>query len=53
MDPEKIDQAEAGTYKGQIKYTVEGVSNHQEFIIDMECVIQPLFTIDVTHALFA
>ncbi len=47
VNSERIQQIDAGLYKGQVRYIVESGSNHQEFSIDVEYEVQPLFTIDV------
>lgn len=48
VDPQVIQKADAGTYTGQVKYSVESDSGHQEFVLDVECKVEPLFTMDVT-----
>ncbi|MBF0490834.1 MAG: hypothetical protein HQL15_09540 [Candidatus Omnitrophica bacterium] len=48
VDSAKAQEANTGTYKGQLKYTVDTGSNHQEFNIDIELNVQPVFTLDFT-----
>ncbi|MEI8012859.1 MAG: hypothetical protein WCI27_10355, partial [Candidatus Omnitrophota bacterium] len=47
MAPEKVLSQNAGTYRGKIKYTVESSRGNEEFVIDLECYVQPVFTIAV------
>ncbi len=47
MNAEKIEEQEAGIYRGRIKYTVETNDDRQEFLIDIECQIEAVFTLDV------
>ncbi len=46
-DPDHIVKSGAGVYKGKLKYTVESDKPLQEFIIDFECRVQPIFMLDV------
>ena len=47
-DPQKLRLAEAGVYRGRLKYTVETDADRQEFTMDFECRVEPAFTMDVT-----
>ncbi|MBI4308804.1 MAG: hypothetical protein HY591_00580, partial [Candidatus Omnitrophica bacterium] len=47
-DPEKIGQQDAGFYSGKIKHIVETAQGRQEFPIDLQCRIQPVFSMDVS-----
>ena len=47
-NPDKIQEANAGTYTGKVKYIVETDKGPEEFLIDLECDIQPVFNLDVT-----
>ncbi|MBF0122830.1 MAG: hypothetical protein HQL21_05420 [Candidatus Omnitrophica bacterium] len=48
VNPDKIQEANAGTYKGKIKYIIETNKGPEDFLIDLECDIQPVFNLDVT-----
>ena len=48
VDADRLQEVNAGLYKGQLKYSVETSSAHQEFTIDIECQIQPVFSIEMT-----
>jgi hypothetical protein len=48
LNAEKAQQQEAGTYQGKIKYIVETDQGSQEFPINVQCVITPVFTMNVT-----
>ncbi len=45
---ENILEQNAGTYTGQLKYTVESDSNRQEFSVYVEFQMQPVFTIEAS-----
>ena len=49
MDAEKVSTQDAGTYNGIVKYIIESALGTQEFTIDLECVVQPVFimTVDI------
>lgn len=47
-DPVLIQDADAGFYKGQLRYIVETSSDRREFLVDVECEIKPVFTVQVT-----
>jgi len=48
IDGDQLQQQEAGKYKGKVKYTVETDQGKQEFPIDIDCAILPVFTMNVT-----
>lgn len=48
VDPDKGQQQEAGTYTGRLKYTVETGQGSQDFPINLQCIITPVFTMNVT-----
>jgi len=48
VDPNQAQQQDAGKYFGRVKYVVETDQGKQEFPIDVECKILPVFTINVT-----
>jgi len=45
---EKVLEQDAGTYTGQLKYTVESDSDRREFLINIEFQVQPVFTIEAS-----
>ncbi len=47
-DPQTIPQADAGTYYGKVKYIIENDKGTEEFLLDMECHVQPVFNLEVT-----
>jgi hypothetical protein len=47
VDPKVIALQDAGTYFGKVKYIVETNDKRQEFQVDLECEVQPVFTVDV------
>ena len=47
MDPRIIGGQEPGEYKGKLKFEVETDKGREEYFINMECRIQPVFTMDV------
>ncbi len=47
VDPQKLQVADAGKYVGKVKYTIETSAATQEFILDIDCEVKPIFTIDV------
>ncbi|MBF0485668.1 MAG: hypothetical protein HQL16_04035 [Candidatus Omnitrophica bacterium] len=47
MDPLKLQTQDSGTYNGRLKYTVETDKGRQDFSINLECQVQPVFTLDV------
>jgi len=48
LDANKIQHQDAGFYAGKIKYVVEGDHNKQEFLVNIQCEIGPIFTVVVT-----
>ena len=48
VDPNLIDAQDAGSYVGRIKYVVETNTGPQEFPMNIQCAVQPVFTMDVT-----
>jgi len=49
VDPNKINQQDAGSYIGKIKYVLETNQVRQEFSLDIQCAVQPVFTMDVSE----
>ena len=48
LDPAKLPQLEPGHYNGRMKYIVESVGgNQQDFEIDLQCQIQPIFSMEI------
>lgn len=47
LDPELIQEQDAGVYRGRIKYTVETAHAREEFLITLQCAVRPIFTMDV------
>lgn len=47
MDPRVLAGQESGEYKGKLKFDVETDKGTQEYFVDMECRIQPVFTMEV------
>jgi hypothetical protein len=48
VDPNKIDEQDAGTYTGKIKYVLETNKVRGEFPLDIQCTVQPVFAMDVS-----
>jgi hypothetical protein len=48
VDTTQIQQQDAGIYTGKIKYVVETDHGRQEFPIDIQCSIAPVFSVSVT-----
>lgn len=49
INPDEVQQQDAGTYMGRIKYIVETAQGMpQEFPLDIQCEIQPVFTLNIT-----
>jgi len=48
MDPRLVSLQEPGEYGGKLKYTVETDKGPQEYSIDLQCRIQPVFNMDVS-----
>ena len=48
INADLIQQQNAGSYKGRIKYIVETDQGKQEFPMDIHCDIPPVFTMNVT-----
>ena len=48
LNPEKLSEQAPGTYTGRFKFTIEVDGAPQEFLIEVQCQIQPVFTIDVS-----
>jgi hypothetical protein len=48
VNSDQVQQQDAGSYRGKIKYVVETGQGNQEFPIDIECNIPPVFTMNVT-----
>ncbi len=47
LDESKIEEAEAGSYRGRITYTLEGRSIHRTFTVDIEVRIHKVFNMDI------
>jgi hypothetical protein len=47
MARDKVQDQNAGIYSGRIKYIIETDKGQETFPIDLECQIQPVFTMDV------
>ncbi len=47
IDPEKVKGQDTGSYEGKLKYVVESSDGREEFFVNLECIIQPVFTITV------
>lgn len=48
VDPAKAALQNAGVYTGKLQYVVETDSGREDFAIDLDVEIQPVFTVDVT-----
>jgi len=48
VNANQVQQQDAGSYAGSIKYIVETDQGTQEFPIDLQCDIPPMFTINIT-----
>jgi hypothetical protein len=48
MDAAALAAQDAGTYIGRVRYSVETDSGREALFMDMECTVQPVFTVDVT-----
>jgi len=48
VDADQVQQQDAGSYVGRIKYIVETSQGAQEFPIDIQCNIPPVFAMNVT-----
>jgi len=48
VNPDQIQQQDAGSYMGKIKYVVETDQGNQDFPINIQCDIAPVFTMNVT-----
>jgi len=48
VNADQVQQQDAGSYLGRIKYVVETDQGRQEFLIKIQCDIQPLFTLNIT-----
>ena len=46
-DPDMVLLLDAGDYIGKLKYTVEADQSRQDFLIDFEMHVQPIFTMQV------
>ncbi len=51
VNADQVQQQAAGSYNGRIKYVVETDQGNQEFPIDIQCIIPPVFTMNVTTPL--
>jgi hypothetical protein len=47
MAPDRVQEQEAGTYLGKLRYVVEAGTDRQEFTIDLECQVEPVFSMDL------
>lgn len=47
LNPQTLGVQAPGTYAGRMKFTIESDRGLQDFYIDIQCHIQPVFTIDV------
>ena len=48
VNADQVQQQDAGSYTGKIKYIVETDQGKQEFPIDIQCDIPPVFSMNVT-----
>jgi hypothetical protein len=48
VDTQQLQQQAAGLYVGKIKYSVETGQGTQEFPINLQCTVPPIFTMNVT-----
>lgn len=48
LNPQILADQAPGTYVGRIKFTVESDQAPQEYFLDLQCQIQPVFTLDVS-----
>jgi hypothetical protein len=48
LDPDELQKADAGKYKGQVNYIVEAGQLQKKFTLDIDCEIQPIFTMEVS-----
>lgn len=48
VDPLRVATEDAGLYVGKIKYVIETNDKREEFLIDLELSIQPVFNIEVS-----
>ncbi len=48
MNPDLVQQQDAGTYSGKLKYVIETDQGRQEFPLFLKCDIQPEFTLNIT-----
>jgi len=47
-DTTAVNGQDAGDYKGKLKYVIETDQGRQEFPIEIECAISPIFSVNVT-----
>ncbi len=47
MDADRVMEQDAGTYVGKVKYIIERYDHQDELPIELECIIQPIFSIQV------
>ncbi len=47
LNPKSLGDQAPGTYTGRLRFTIETEAGAQDYFIDVQCQIQPIFTIDV------